>query len=813
MADEPKVGVKIYADTEEFTKGIKEMATMSADDIARELNESVDDIDLSPFKEQLRSAISEMQGKHIEVMLDLQNVGLDNTMVALGQTTTTMEEIQSLAGRMTMEELQQSLIMANDTIQMTKSHMNELKNSMDTMDYYELQSAKVNMEGWSNALELATQKAKVFGNELSRVKASTDTVTSAQTRLGIATSASKTAQDSFGKSIDSTMSRGTTKLKTFMFGMLGVQSAYALVSKSMRAYIDANPVVKSQVEGITQALASLLAPVLKIVIKLFQQLVKWVMVAVAYISTFMNVIFGTNIAIQTTVKALDNTSKGLKKTSKNAKKTGKDIKEALGLAPFDDLNNALSDTNDNMSDTSTPDLGTIAPPDMSAFDISEYIQPLKEFALWLEKNKVLIQIVTGVVLLLVGAFILFKVITGIIAGINVVLGVMNAILLINPAVLVIMAIIAVLVLLWVYWDEICAFLIATWDVVWGAIKAVVQFTLDLILGIVDGFVFLVVSLWDGMVGLLSVAWDILWGVITTIVKVGVVIIKGIIDAIVDIFKFVIGVIILLWNGFIGILKFAVEAFVTYWKFVWNVISTVFKVIVDSIVAVWNGAITLIRNVATGLWNFLTTSVSNIGNTFKSVFNSIGTTIKGVFEGIKSVFSNVWNWILKQMGRGGEIFSGVVSSVSNVFKGIVNSMIKGINTVISIPFKAINGALGKMKGISLLGMKPFGWLPTISVPKIPQLWQGGDVGASRGGTIVNVAERGKSEMVVPLGTSPDGQAFINKIANRTADELGGSTGGDTNVDMVIQIGEESFGRVAIKAINRVQRNAGKVLVKV
>ena len=68
--------------------------------------------------------------------------------------------------------------------------------------------------------------------------------------------------------------------------------------------------------------------------------------------------------------------------------------------------------------------------------------------------------------------------------------------------------------------------------------------------------------------------------------------------------------------------------------------------------------------------------------------------------------------------GGKIFDGIKDGISNVFKTVVNGLIGGINKVISVPFNAINTMLGKIRDISILGVSPFNWIKTFTVPQIP-----------------------------------------------------------------------------------------------
>ncbi len=50
--------------------------------------------------------------------------------------------------------------------------------------------------------------------------------------------------------------------------------------------------------------------------------------------------------------------------------------------------------------------------------------------------------------------------------------------------------------------------------------------------------------------------------------------------------------------------------------------------------------------------------------------------------------------------------------------VIKALIDGINKVIAQPFNALNSALNQLRNTKIGMIKPFSWLPTISVPQIP-----------------------------------------------------------------------------------------------
>lgn len=154
-----------------------------------------------------------------------------------------------------------------------------------------------------------------------------------------------------------------------------------------------------------------------------------------------------------------------------------------------------------------------------------------------------------------------------------------------------------------------------------------------------------------------------------------------------------------------------------------------------------------ENLMLGLIQGIQSLVQSVINVFKNMWNSIVSGASQAWEGIKSAFSSTatffkntfttaWTAVKNVFSTGGKIFAGITDGIFNAFKVIVNALIDGINNVVAVPFNAVNTALKKIKSVEIVGIKPFNFISTISVPKIPKLAKGG---------IINMPGRG-----VPIG---------------------------------------------------------------
>lgn len=210
---------------------------------------------------------------------------------------------------------------------------------------------------------------------------------------------------------------------------------------------------------------------------------------------------------------------------------------------------------------------------------------------------------------------------------------------------------------------------------------------------------------------------------------------------------------------IGLIVLAIGAVVTAIVFLiqnWDSVKEAAIACWNKIVEVWNtvadwfkaNVIDPIVNFFTGLWNNIQETFSNVGTWFSDIFNGAVEGIKNAFDGIGNFFGNVWtdiqnafshvtDWfknifrdawegVKNVFSTGGQIFAGIQEGISTTFKNVVNAIISGINTVISFPFNTINGFLNTIKGIDILGLKPFynlwGYNP-LPVPQIPYLAEG------------------------------------------------------------------------------------------
>ena len=217
-----------------------------------------------------------------------------------------------------------------------------------------------------------------------------------------------------------------------------------------------------------------------------------------------------------------------------------------------------------------------------------------------------------------------------------------------------------------------------------------------------------------------------------------------------------------------------------WEFIKNIFITIATWVNDNVLvpimnlltSVWawiqNNIIMPIKNAFTAAWNTLKTGAANAWEGIKNVFSSVAS-----FFG--NIFSTAWQKVRNVFSAGGKIFAGIKDSIASVFTTVVNRIIGGINTVVAVPFNAINKALNKIRNISFLNISPFkdkwGENP-LKVPKIPLLRTGGSI-IGDGEAIM--AEAGSPEMI----TMMNGKAIVRPLTSTDRKEVISSTNNSGN----------------------------------
>lgn len=155
--------------------------------------------------------------------------------------------------------------------------------------------------------------------------------------------------------------------------------------------------------------------------------------------------------------------------------------------------------------------------------------------------------------------------------------------------------------------------------------------------------------------------------------------------------------------------------------------------------VWEG----IKKVGRGLLDLMN-PIGGLQDDFKSLWEKVATGAVAAWDGIKSAFKSVpewfqgkfrdaWQKVKDVFSTGGRIWSGIKEGIENTFRTVVNAIIRGMNTIIAVPFNKINSMLNTIRNASFLGISPFQNMWSVNplpVPQIPMLARGAVIPANR-----------------------------------------------------------------------------------
>ena len=364
---------------------------------------------------------------------------------------------------------------------------------------------------------------------------------------------------------------------------------------------------------------------------------------------------------------------------------------------------------------------------------------------------------------------------------------LNAAMSANPIGLVIAAIaalVAAFVILWNKSEGFRNFWIGLWEKIMNAVQPVIDF----IKGAFDAIISFFENNWQSILlfivnpfaGAFKYLYDNFEGFrnfVNTVIKSVTGFFKSAGEKIKEIWNILCTA---LKNYFSPIIEFYKTAFeiiaqlaVGCWeiiKAVWGIVSEWFSTnVIEPIKAFFTGLWEGIKTAASTAWEtiktvwvaakdwFNTSIIQPVTGFFSGLWDSIKKGASDAWEGIKSVFTPVVEWFEEKFrtawqkvkdvfSTGGKIFDGIKEGITEAFKTVVNAIIKGINKVIAIPFKAINNALDTIRDSEILGIKPFaGLLSRFDIPEIPLLARGGVLSK---GQMALLEGRG-AEAVIPL----------------------------------------------------------------
>lgn len=740
---------------------------------------------IKKITDEVKSAVA----KSVEPMKNLTTQAKDMASKSASSVSQMKAQMKSYSGSIQETAKQQDYL---------RTKIEDLKDLLAKADMgFEVgdtMKIEADIERLENRLRKLQSQGQNTGKEISsafdKIKAKIKSAGTHLAGLGGKFKNALSGSKNLGKTFTSTFNNGIKSIKRFAMGLLSVRTAVSMVSKAMQSYLSYDTQLSNSIQNCWNVLGSLLAPILEFVISLFSK-------AVSYVNAFVEALTGINLVARANKKALDSQAKSTKKLS--------DTQSSL-----DEFHTVSTDTgsgNDNKPIT-------VEPVDMDKLDflfdwidkakklLATLFDPIKEA--WDNKGKAFIdslknafegikslgiavfssifevwtngtgqKIVENIlemwtnVFNIVGALsqalanawnnagngtAIIQAIADIFIGIqDIVKSIANSLLnwvMSDNFQSALNVVLGILADLFGYAQEIMAWVVTMYETYLAPV-------VDKVLDCISRIIIAIGSVWEFLKPIIDTIIDVIMNVLEPVIDGLCGIIGGIIDALSGVMDFITGVFTgdwsKAWEGLKTFLGGIIDAVASLFTGLFNTIGAIFKGAWDIIVSIWsvvstwfnNAVIKPLANLFNGIWNTMKNGAQNAWNGIKNIFSSVATFFK-------NIFGNAWNGVKNIFSSGGRIFSGIKDGIFNAFRSVVNTLIAGINKVVSIPFNAINGALKTVRDISFLGIEPFkGLIKLVNVPQIPSLETGGVLDKE---TIVRVAEysnaRSNPEIVSP-----------------------------------------------------------------
>ena len=404
-----------------------------------------------------------------------------------------------------------------------------------------------------------------------------------------------------------------------------------------------------------------------------------------------------------------------------------------------------------------------------ASKFADITKSIADFVGKISESKSAMDAVKVALVALAGAFVAMKVINGIIKAYEtynkiveaatIIQGAFNAIMAVNPFVLLGIAIAAVVAALVYFftqtetgkkaWASFVDFLKSAWDGIvsffsgigqwfadiWnGAVdgaKAIWQGLVDWFIGIVQG----IQNIWNGITTFFTTLWTTVIGGIQSVWGGVTGFFSGIFNAVSSVVSTVFSaiggfagsawnVLVGVWSavaGFFGGIFNAVKGVVSSvfsaigsfassaWgvvQSIWSAVSGFFSGIFNSVRSIVSGVFSAFGGFASSAWGAISGVFNGVGGFFSGVFNGAKNAVSGVFSAFGGFASNAYNAITGVFNGLGSFFSGIFGGI----KDTIDSVLGGVTGTIEKISGAINGIAGKLggmfKGSMVVGLPEF-----------------------------------------------------------------------------------------------------------
>lgn len=229
--------------------------------------------------------------------------------------------------------------------------------------------------------------------------------------------------------------------------------------------------------------------------------------------------------------------------------------------------------------------------------------------------------------------------------------------------------------------------------------------------------------------------------------------------------------------------------------------------------------TVFAEIGTYLMQGLLNGIKSLKESIIDFFGNFCTNLKEIFTNIPKWFGEKFveakNAIIEKFSPIGRFFSNLFGSIKDIFTnigGAVSDAVSGafrkaINGVLRFAANTINGFIRAINGaIGLINKIPGVDIGRINYMDVPQLAKGGILDSP---TLAMVGEAGK-EAIVPLENNTRGLDLLaDKLLGRMP-QGSYNNNSDRPAEIIIKVGDSTFARVVVDSVNKLFEQEGRIL---
>lgn len=239
-----------------------------------------------------------------------------------------------------------------------------------------------------------------------------------------------------------------------------------------------------------------------------------------------------------------------------------------------------------------------------------------------------------------------------------------------------------------------------------------------------------------------------------------------------------GAIAIITGAWIPLLIAAIAAVVVWIVAKWTAIKDWISKTISSIDAAFEQHLANVEASAAAAVDWVIEKWTAVKDWFMVLWEKVSSGAVAAWDGIKSAFKSVPEWFQSKFrdawqkvkdvfSTGGRIWSGIKEGIESTFRTVVNAIIRGMNTIIAVPFNRINSMLNTIRNAHFLGISPFQnlWgVNPLPVPQIPMLARGAVIPANRQFLAVLGDQRNGNNLEAP-------ESLLRKIVREEAGGAG------------------------------------------